>query len=89
MRTGCRIFRWTGAIRTRFAGRNSAPAWSRDGKWLAYLSRRGTENFGEDVRALVVQDMATGEEREVTARMAHIEQRGLVSGREQPAGGGK
>ena len=60
-------------IRTRFAGRNSEPAWSRDGKQLAYLSRRGTENFGEDVRALVVQDLASGEEREVPARMAHIE----------------
>jgi Tol biopolymer transport system component len=60
-------------IRTRFAGRNSAPAWSRDGKWLAYLSRRGTENFGQDARALLVQEIATGDEREVTARMAHIE----------------
>jgi Tol biopolymer transport system component len=62
-----------GPIRTRFAGRNSAPAWSREGRWLAYLSRRGTENFGEDVRALVVQEIATGGEREVAARMAHIE----------------
>jgi Tol biopolymer transport system component len=60
-------------IRTRFAGRNSAPAWSGDGKWLAYLSRRGTENFGQDARALVVQEIATGEEREVPARLAHIE----------------
>jgi Tol biopolymer transport system component len=60
-------------IRTRFAGRNSAPAWSRDGKWLAYLSRRGTENFGDDARAVVVQEIATGEERELTAHLAHIE----------------
>jgi Tol biopolymer transport system component len=60
-------------IRTRFAGRNSSPAWSRDGKRLAYLSRRGTENFGEDARALVVREIASGEEREVPARMAHME----------------
>jgi Tol biopolymer transport system component len=60
-------------IRTRFGGRNSTPAWSHDGKWLAYLSRRGTENFGEDARALVVQEIATGDEREVPTRMAHIE----------------
>ena len=60
-------------IRTRFAGRNSAPAWSRDGKWLSYLSRRGTENFGEDARVLLVREIATGDEREVPAHMAHIE----------------
>lgn len=74
VRTGVQDI-WAGSepIRTRFAGRNSAPAWSRDGKWLAYLSRRGTENFGEDARALVVQEIATGDEREVHARMAHIE----------------
>ena len=60
-------------IRTRFAGRNSAPAWSRDGKHLAYLSRRGTENFGEEARTLVVQEISSGTEREVPARMAHLE----------------
>jgi Tol biopolymer transport system component len=60
-------------IRTRFPGRNTMPAWSRDGKWLAYVSRRGTENFGEDARALVVQELSTGEEREINVRMAHIE----------------
>src|SRR5260370_6447297 len=43
-------------IPTRFPGRNTAPAWSRDGKRLAYLSRRGTENFRQDVRAIVVQE---------------------------------
>ena len=60
-------------IGTQFAGRNTAPAWSRDGKWLAYLSRRGTENFGEDERGVIVQELATGREREVAARLAHIE----------------
>ncbi|HYM12750.1 MAG TPA: hypothetical protein VEU62_18575, partial [Bryobacterales bacterium] len=57
----------------RFAGRNSEPAWSADGKRLAYLSRRGTENFGEDARAIVVLDVASGSEREVSARMAYID----------------
>ena len=74
VRTGVQDIVAGGApIRTRFAGRNSAPAWSRDGKWLAYLSRRGTENFGEEARALVAQEIATGSEREIPARMAHIE----------------
>jgi Tol biopolymer transport system component len=57
----------------RFAGRNSGPAWSPDGKRLAYLSRRGTENFGQDARAIVVLDIATGSEREIPAHMAHID----------------
>jgi Tol biopolymer transport system component len=60
-------------IRTRFPGRNSAPAWSRDGKWLSYLSRRGTENFGEDTRVLLVREIAAGNERELPAHMAHVE----------------
>jgi hypothetical protein len=58
---------------TRFPGRNQAPAWSHDGKRMAYVSRRDTENFGEDARALVVQELATGAEREIPAHMAHIE----------------
>ena len=57
----------------RFPGRNQAPAWSRDGKQVAYLSRRDTENFGEDARAIVIQEPGSGAEREVPARMAHIE----------------
>ena len=74
VRTGAQEISMGGnPIHTRFAGRNLAPAWSRDGKWLAYLSRRGTENFGEDSRALVVQELATGEERELPAHMAHYE----------------
>ncbi len=58
---------------TRTPGRNSAPAWSRDGKKLAYLSRRGAENFGLQARTIVVHDMESGVERDVPAKLAHVE----------------
>ena len=58
---------------TRTPGRNSAPAWSRDGKQLAYLSRRGAENFGLQARTIVVHDMESGAERDVPAKLAHVE----------------
>lgn len=58
---------------TRTPGRNSAPAWSRNGKQLAYLSRRGAENFGLQARTIVVHDMETGAERDVPAKLAHVE----------------
>lgn len=56
----------------QFPGRNLAPAFSPDGKRLAYLSRRGTENFGQESRAVVVRTLTGGEE-ELGIRMAHIE----------------
>ena len=44
------------AWRTRFPGRNHSPAWDPLGKTLAYLSRRGAENFGVSASAIVVGD---------------------------------
>lgn len=61
-------------IATKYPGRNMAPAWSPDGKTLAYLSRRGTENFGRASRALVLWS-ADGE-REVETRLANLERTG-------------
>ncbi len=58
---------------TRFPGRNSAPAWSQNGKLVAYLSRRGSENFGQESRAIVIRPLESGAERELLPKLAHIE----------------
>lgn len=60
-------------LATRTPGRNQSPAWSRDGRQLAYLSRRGAENFGLAARVIVLRDLETGLERDLPARLAHIE----------------
>ena len=57
---------------TRTPGRNAAPAWSHDGKRLAYLSRRGAENFGVQARLIVVREMESGAEKDVPAKLATV-----------------
>jgi Tol biopolymer transport system component len=57
----------------RFPGRNTAPAWSADGRLLAFLSRSGTENFGESARSIVVRSVEPDEERQLTPKLAHME----------------
>jgi Tol biopolymer transport system component len=57
----------------QFPGRNLAPSFSPDGNRLAYLSRRGTENFGQESRSVVVRDLSGDAETELAVRMAHIE----------------
>ena len=56
-----------------FPNRNMAPAFSADGKRLAYLSRRGNENFGQESRAVVVRELDSEKETELPVKMAHIE----------------
>ncbi|MBI3472342.1 MAG: PD40 domain-containing protein [Candidatus Solibacter usitatus] len=60
-------------VTLRFPGRNSMPDWSRDGKAIAYLSRRGSENFGQESRAIVIRRLDSEEERELLPKLAHLE----------------
>jgi Tol biopolymer transport system component len=57
----------------RYPGRNMNPVWSRNGAKLAYLSRRGSENFGLEARAIVIRTIDSDEERELLPHLAHIE----------------
>ena len=57
----------TKAIR-RFEGRNLSPAWSPDGKSLAYVSLRPSSGSSDRKPVLVIRSEETGEEREVIAK---------------------
>jgi Tol biopolymer transport system component len=60
------------AASLRFPGRNSQPAWSPDGNWLAFLSRRGSENFAEEGRVIVLRAAKGTEERELCPKLARM-----------------
>jgi len=57
----------------RVAAANSAPEWSPDGRYLAYLARAGNENFGQEFRGIVIQSLEVGAEREVSPNLAFLE----------------
>ena len=61
------------AVPSRFAGGNRKPEWSPDGRFLAYLSRIGTENYGQEHRAVTVRELVSGREAVHTPRLAFIE----------------
>ena len=54
----------------RFAGSNSGPDWSSDGRQLAFLSKRGPGAWG--ARAICVRDTESGEVRELASRLTRV-----------------
>ena len=54
----------------RFAGSNSGPDWSADGRQLVYLSQRGPGLWG--ARAICVRDAESGEVRELTSKLNRL-----------------
>ena len=61
------------AVPSGFAGGNRKPEWSPDGRFLAYLSRVGTENYGQEHRVVTVREVASGNETSHAPRLAFIE----------------
>ncbi len=54
----------------RFAGSNSRPDWSSDGRRLVFLSQRGPGAWG--ARAICVRDTASGEVREIRSKLDRV-----------------
>ena len=57
-------------VTERFAGSNSAPDWSPDGRQLAFLSRRGPGAWA--ARTICVRDTGTGEVREIPSQLTRV-----------------
>jgi Tol biopolymer transport system component len=58
----------------RFSGSNDWPAWSRDGRYLAYVSRRGPRGDPpwqnvSDSQVVVIRSVETGQERELSPKL--------------------
>ena len=56
---------------TATPGANSMPAWSPDGRLLAWLTRIGTENFGRDAHVITMSDGR--QERMLSPKLAQCE----------------
>jgi Tol biopolymer transport system component len=54
----------------RFVGSNSSPDWSPDGRYLAYISRRGPLWQGSYV--VCIRSLETGEERDLSPKLSYI-----------------
>jgi Tol biopolymer transport system component len=76
----------------RYAGTNSRPDWSADGRELVFLSQRGPGVWG--ARAICVRKADTGEVREIASGLKNIvgihwypDGRSLLAAAEGPSGG--
>jgi Tol biopolymer transport system component len=54
-------------------GRNFGAVFSPDGSTLAYLSLRGSENYGQEHRAVLLYSMEQKKSEELPVRLAHVE----------------
>ncbi|MEZ5400884.1 MAG: hypothetical protein R2729_14530 [Bryobacteraceae bacterium] len=54
-------------------GEGTAVAWSADGKKMAWLGRRSSENFGTDARFVAVFEAGKEKVQTLTPKLAHIE----------------
>jgi Tol biopolymer transport system component len=60
------------AVGMRTKGRGVGPAWSRDGRRLAYLTQLGTENYGRQSRGVAVWAPETRQETLLVPSLAYI-----------------
>jgi Tol biopolymer transport system component len=57
----------------RFIGSNSRPDWSPDGRYLAYISRRGLfESEWQGSFVVCIRSLETGEERDLAPKLGYI-----------------
>lgn len=56
----------------RYVGTNLFPAWSHDGRSLAYVSQRGFQPVGNDGRMVGIRSVETGEERHLYPRLEYF-----------------
>jgi Tol biopolymer transport system component len=60
-------------LSSRYVGANMWPAWSPDGKYLAYTRQRGARAHGPGSLSIVIRSVETGKEREIPTRLRQLQ----------------
>ena len=60
-------------VSDRYRGGNTLPEWSSDGRYLAYLSRRGAPGPGFRSSIIAIRSLETGQERELAPELTFLE----------------